>query len=158
MSLAAEDIIELTQNVWSSMLKMDLAFCDAAPDCESVPEPRCTPASWVVSSVEITGEWNGTVFLACTARFAERSAATMFDCDAADMEPGDVYDALGEMVNMVGGNIKAVLPPPCRTSLPTVIEVPEFDVEEFQGELRQELTFEHDGERLTVAILQRDAD
>jgi len=40
----------------------------------------------------------------------------------------DVCDALGELVNMIGGNLKSVLPPGESLSIPTVVEGSHYSV------------------------------
>ena len=53
-----------------------------------------------------------------TPTVAERLACVMFQVDEAS--PEEVRDLLGEMANLVGGNIKGMLPGPSRLSLPVV--------------------------------------
>ncbi|MCU0705946.1 MAG: chemotaxis protein CheX, partial [Fimbriiglobus sp.] len=43
-----------------------------------------------------------------------------FDTPSAEVTPAELADALGELANMVGGNLKALLPDGCRLSLPSV--------------------------------------
>ena len=40
----------------------------------------------------------------------------------------DVYDALGELANMIGGNLKSVLPRGVSLSLPSVVEGANYSV------------------------------
>jgi chemotaxis protein CheX len=46
----------------------------------------------------------------------------MLDLQQGAASPDDVRDALGELANMVGGNIKGLLPGPTQLSLPLVVE------------------------------------
>ena len=44
----------------------------------------------------------------------------MFGAEPGDLSDDEVSDALGELTNMVGGNIKSLLPAPSQLSLPSV--------------------------------------
>jgi hypothetical protein len=46
------------------------------------------------------------------ASFAAECAAIMYGRRAEELTPPEVLDAWGELVNMVGGNLKALLPAP----------------------------------------------
>ncbi len=74
----------------------------------------------LVGRVEITGEWEGAVTIDCEAELAARIAGAMFGVPGGTSEPEEIHDALGELANMAGGNLKSLLPAPSRLSLPTV--------------------------------------
>jgi chemotaxis protein CheX len=44
----------------------------------------------------------------------------MFDLPTEQLDDEQVGDALGELTNMIGGNIKSLIPGPSRLSMPTV--------------------------------------
>ena len=46
----------------------------------------------------------------------------MFDVEIEEVSPADVLDAVGELVNIVGGNLKGMLPSPTGLSLPSVTD------------------------------------
>lgn len=71
-------------------------------------------------SVEISGTTQMTVSVDCSEVLARRLGAAMFDVDEEALSIEDVVDALGEVANIIGGNIKALLPGPSELGLPTV--------------------------------------
>ena len=105
-----EDIEEVTRQVWESVFEL-----------EATPMPVDESLLTVTSSVQITGEWSGAVSVRMSAGLAERVATSMFETPADSLEEGDLEDAVGEMANMIGGNVKALLPGPSQLSLPTVV-------------------------------------
>jgi chemotaxis protein CheX len=107
-----EQIVGITQDVWSSFTGRPV---DPAPPAEALDGGEVT-----VGRVEVTGAWRGWVLLACPARLARTAAAAMFERPAETLTDGEVADALGELANMVGGNLKSVLPGPSRLSMPAV--------------------------------------
>jgi CheY-specific phosphatase CheX len=72
--------------------------------------------------VQISGAWDGAVTIQCSPDLARAAAAAMLEMEAAATSFDDVRDALGEIANMVGGNLKALLPGPTNLSLPLVVE------------------------------------
>ncbi len=81
------------------------------------------PASGVVSVVGIAGPWAGTGSLACTGAFACTMASSFLMAEFESMND-DVLDAVGEISNMVIGNVKTILEEkvgPLGLSTPTVI-------------------------------------
>ncbi len=77
------------------------------------------------SSVSITGSWTGHVVFASSTVAARRAAAAFLAMEMDEVSAEDLSDALGELANIVGGNVKAMLPPGALLSLPQVIMAPE---------------------------------
>ena len=71
-----------------------------------------------------TGEWQGLVEIACAPALARRVAAALFDEAAEDLDDADDRDAVAEIANVVGGNVKVLLPENCELSLPRLVESP----------------------------------
>jgi chemotaxis protein CheX len=107
-----EEISQLAAMIWDSVLGMTLVR-------RSRPGPD---GRHITGCVRMTGAWEGAVSIECGAEFARTAAAVMFGMDAAAASPADTRDAIGELANMAGGNVKALLPEPCRLSLPAVAE------------------------------------
>ena len=72
-----------------------------------------------------------------------------------DASASDLTDAIGELANVLGGNVKGLLPGPSLLSLPTVSaeEAPPRSV----SSEAQELWFLCSGEPLVVLVLQHAA-
>jgi chemotaxis protein CheX len=107
-----EEILAITRDVWESFTgrTIELADDQLRPDGGDV----------TVGSVTVTGEWQANVLLACPAQLARMAASAMFDLPAAQLDDEQVADALGELTNMIGGNVKSLIPGPSRLSMPTV--------------------------------------
>ena len=86
-----------------------------------VPLPGGAPDDALSSWVEIVGPWNGAVVLTCGRATAEELARCLLAQHAPPvLDQEDVDDALGELANVLGGNVKAVLPGPSVLGLPEV--------------------------------------
>ena len=107
-----EEVLAITRDVWESFTgrTVELAGDQVRPDGGDV----------TVGCVTVTGEWQGNVRLACPAQLAQMAASAMFDLPAAQLDDQQVADALGELTNMIAGNIKSLIPGPSRLSMPAV--------------------------------------
>ena len=120
--VTSENVVSIAQDVWGSFLSMDLEanpLGDDAPPIEGRTMTGC---------VHVTGEWQGSIFLECGVDAAQGAAEAMFGADPGTLSPDEVSDALGELTNMVGGNIKSLLPGPSALSIPSVAEGLEYTV------------------------------
>ena len=70
--------------------------------------------------MHVSGAWTGSVFLSCHTDVATAAAEAMFAADPGSLSSDEVSDAVGELTNMVGGNVKSLLPAPSRLSVPTI--------------------------------------
>lgn len=111
------DVQAIVEQVWSSFLG------ESEPVLARPMEPgQPFPADEAWSAaVSIAGGWDATVTVELSAALALSLTTTMLGlADADEAEDADVADAVGEVVNMVGGNIKSLMPGPSTLSLPAV--------------------------------------
>jgi chemotaxis protein CheX len=84
-----------------------------------VPMPGGPPDDAVSSWVDVVGPWTGSVVLTCARSTAEELARSLLKEHAPPvLDAEDVEDALGELANVVGGNVKGILPGPSVLGLP----------------------------------------
>jgi len=110
-NIGEKEMRAIAQNVWSATLGLELQA--VSENVRSVDDPT------LIASVQITGAWQGGVSVHCSCAQARRFAALMFGAEAS---ASDTRDAMGELTNMVGGNLKGCLTGPAQLSLPTVFE------------------------------------
>ena len=91
-----------------------------------VPVPGDLPEDTLSAWVDVVGPWTGSVVLTTGRRTAEElTRALLREHSPEVLEDEDVADAFGEIANVVGGNVKAVLPGPSVLGLPEVGTAPE---------------------------------
>jgi chemotaxis protein CheX len=150
MQIAESKICQLTESIWNSMLGLDVEKSDS---------PVKLGEGYYSGTIQISGAWDGEVSLDCSAELARSLAALMFGGEAETAASDEIRDALGELTNMLGGNIKSLLPGPCQLSLPNVTE--DLDHIDYQlrvqgGELLNEVGFYCEGGPLRITVVQRD--
>lgn len=115
--LSEDQLAAITVEVWGSLVEPESMAPVQFPDGEGEPD------RWVSASVEISGAWHGAVAVSTDDAGAHRIARALLRLDPQEAvtEP-DVADALGELANVVGGNVKASLPYETVLGLPRVAE------------------------------------
>jgi chemotaxis protein CheX len=112
------------------------------------------PASGVVSLVGLAGSWAGTGSLACTAEFACKLASSFLMAEYDSMND-EVLDAVGEISNMIIGNVKTILEEKLGSmglSTPTVIFGRNFQTRSSRNHEWIVVPFDCDGERMFVQM------
>lgn len=112
------DLAEMVEQVWEAYLDPE----GVSPLMQTYDENQ---PSEVHSSVSITGSWNGHIVYASSRAAAQRAASAFLAMELDEVSEEDISDTLGELANIVGGNVKAMLPPGAQLSLPQVVLAPE---------------------------------
>lgn len=146
LDVSSEDIASIVRTVFEATFAMNVE--------EAAPEPATSGA---VSSalVGISGQWDGAVIVDCSAGVATDLAGIMFGLPPDQVAKDHVEDTLGELANMIGGNLKALLPPPSGLSLPTVVEGRDYRVRVPGAEVVRDLWFALPDGRLRVLVAER---
>ncbi len=143
MNMLEAEIGQVAELVWESVLGVSLVR-------RTDPLPALDPV--MSACVRISGAWEGAVTIECSADFARTAAATMFGVEPPLVSVADSWDAIGELANMTGGNVKALLPEPCRLSLPSVAEGSALALRPQSGVLLTTVLFECQGSPLAVRL------
>jgi chemotaxis protein CheX len=114
--LDTQTVQSIADEVWPSLVGDGEAF---------VPVPVPPPAEVVSAWVDIIGPWTGSVVLTCAPATAEAlTESVLMTRPPTVVDEEDVADALGELANVLGGNIKSVLPGESRLGLPQIGSAP----------------------------------
>ena len=151
MQFHEQDLTTVTEEVWLSTLGLTVRRCDAMLTDQ-------LDVSTLDAFVNITGDWSGAVVLQCPTSLAQQVAREMFDLGSAEASLEDMQDALGELSNITGGNIKALMPGSCHLSLPAVIEGSNYSMRVPSAHVVTRLVFDCLEQPLVVTLLAADGD
>lgn len=133
-----------TQEVFSLMLACTL---------DVASEPPAEEALDITSMVGMAGQLCGVLTLRCSAKSAAHMASRMLGIDPEKAGP-EMWDAVGEICNMVAGNFKNKingLGDGCMLSVPTVITGADYNVHNMVNENLQ-TAFLFEGEPVIVCL------
>lgn len=120
MTIEEHVVHEIVGEIWGSMLDLETAPVDRCESPDTAREVR--------AAVQITGAWEGAVVIECDEVIAGAFTSAMLGLGDEPADESDVHDVVGELANMVGGNLKAVVGADARLSLPTVVVGANLDV------------------------------
>ena len=146
MTLDPKDIAEIEEiarDVWSSLLGLTVTAAAAPVAC---------PEEVVTAVVTVAGDAPGAVSVQTSGSGAREAAAAMFMMGADEVGPAEVADAMGELTNVVGGNVKTLLPGSNRLSLPVVLGGADADPRDLATPALAEVFLTCDGEPVLIAL------
>jgi CheY-specific phosphatase CheX len=146
MFIQASDVRQMMTEIWAGMLQIEMT-----PD----PCGHSSRHSGIGACVQITGAWEGAVRVDCSRALAQLATARFLGVEPEEVAIDQMRDAMGELANMSAGSVKPLLPPPCHLSLPAVADGTDYNFTVPNGEVLLRSDFEHEGEPMTVTILQR---
>jgi chemotaxis protein CheX len=130
--ILSSELSQIVESVFENMLGLQASERDT---------PWFPSGDRLTAVVQMAGEWNGAVLLECdrgqACRFAGRflSMATFGEVDDV------VRDVLGELANMISGNLKCVLTRGIRLSMPSVVDGSNYSVRVCKSEVGDRLAF-----------------
>jgi chemotaxis protein CheX len=117
-------IIEATREVFSTMVMMDPK--DDYPLKEPINRFKCS----ITGMVGFAGTYSGVISIHCPVALALTITSNMLGMECDEVNE-DLNDAIGEIANMLGGNVKQVLSKgglDVKLSIPTVIAGEDYTV------------------------------
>lgn len=109
--IRSDDLAQIVQAVFETTMNLE-AF--------EAQSPRLPLRERLVASVELKGGWNGEVLVECGAPQACRFAGHFLGTATPACADSVVLDVLGELANVIGGNLKSMLARGIQLSLPSV--------------------------------------
>jgi chemotaxis protein CheX len=112
-TLTADHLDEIVIRVWRRLMGETLT---------SVTETARPSGRAIVASVAVAEGWRGTIVLSCPGKTADRLASELHEMAPEQIDAVDRCDAVGELLNVVAGNLRVVLPSGSCFALPLTVE------------------------------------
>lgn len=90
---------------------------------------------------------------ACPKTLVRQAAAAMFKATPSAMTETELWNVIGELTHMLGGNLKSLLPAPCHLSLPSVIEGYNIPM---KGPVVERILLRCEGQPLQIILFERE--
>jgi chemotaxis protein CheX len=112
------DLVQIARSVFRTMVGTLVIPSDDSSIAYDLAHQSATDR--LVAIVEFSGVWNGALWLECSLAAASLFLKQMLPAGMRSSAAEDARDALGELANMLAGNLKSVLPRGIALSAPTV--------------------------------------
>lgn len=140
-----EDIRRIVADVFGTMLDLPVNPSTAKWSAD---------LDLVTAAVHFAGAWKGALLLECAPDQACRFAARLMPVPAPFSMNDDVRDTLGELSNMVAGNLKSVLEPGVGLSTPSVVEGADYTLRICGDNIVSRLAFSAGAAPFWVALVE----
>ncbi len=149
MDISTVELDRIASDIWSAMLGLTLEPHYDAPVFP--PDERVA-----TGIVQITGDFEGAVTIQLTGAKAREVAAVMFAMEPDEIGDEEVSDAVGELANMTGGNVKSTMCGTCQLSLPSVTSGRDYQVSVPGTAVRDRIGMTQDGDLVVITLLMRE--
>jgi chemotaxis protein CheX len=151
MQYLEREIRAFVEMIWSTVLRMDVT-----PEHNGgAPGP---PNSAIEGRIRIRGGWHGTIVLQTDEKLANRAASKMLClASGSTATDKDAQDAIAELTNILGGNLKALLPGPSQLGLPVAGPSNDHGLGPVRGHMLSELAFHCEALPLRVKLFEDEA-
>jgi len=110
MPIQKNYVEEIVKMIWSTTFSME-----ANPSAQKIElnDPGLDRVS-----IQITGKWNGVIVMFLSPKLLEKMTPVFFPSDSNEHSKEELGETLCELGNMVGGNIKNLMPSPSTLAIP----------------------------------------
>ena len=112
LRIGPDEVARMANDLFNAMLGMP--FNPEPQDSSGIAAPD------VQASIRISGDWAAECHVLASDELATRIANGMFGSEAGELSEAEIHDAMGEVVNVIGGNAKGMIDLDCALSLPCV--------------------------------------
>jgi len=128
-----DHLSQIVESVFETMFGLEVRGCVS---------PWFPGSDRLTAAVHLTGNWHGAVLLECSQGQACQFAAHFLSMDPGEIVDHVVRDVLGELANMISGNLKSGLAAGIHRSIPAVVDGSDYRMRVCGAEVCARLTFQ----------------
>ena len=132
LSIYRSDLAQIAESVFQTMLNLEVHQAEIS----WAPAPEM-----VTAAIYFAGAWKGAVLLECSRTQSYEFTHRLMSIEPPASINDDVRDAMGELANMLAGNLKSVLPHGIDLSMPSVVEGADYTLRVCGGSLIDRMPF-----------------
>lgn len=148
VEISPGELAQVVESVFGTMLGLEVRADET---------PWSPGADRLTAAVHLTGEWHGAVLVECGPEQACAFAGRLLSVGRPEGVDDVVRDVLGEVANMIGGNLKCVLTRGLRLSMPSVVSGSHYHLRVCRAGLHLHLGFTCAEGPFWVTVLAMDA-
>ena len=143
-AVSAEMLTQTVAAVFLNMMDLEVERCDT---------PWVADTQRLTASVHLAGDWSGALLFECSHRQACLFAGRFLGTEPPASVDGDVRDVLGELANMIGGNVKFAVAKGLTLALPSVTDGSDDGLRLCRSELQDRISFQCEHGLFWVTLL-----
>ena len=142
-----ETLAQIVESVFTTMMDLEVSISET---------PWIHDGDRLTSFVLLTGKWTGAVLFECNRWQACQFAGRILAMDPPSAVDDDVLDVLGELANVIGGNLKCAMPAGVHLSMPTVMEGSDYGLRICGLQVQERLAFDCADGHFWVSVLSKE--
>jgi chemotaxis protein CheX len=107
----------------------------------------------VTAAIYFTEPWKGAMVLECVLPLAFEFTARVMSVPMPTSVDADVCDSMGELVNMIAGNFKALMPAETGISIPSVVRGRDYVLQMRGSKTLSQIVFESEFGPCSVTLV-----
>lgn len=142
--LPPRELVPIVQSVFESMMNLDVELSETQWfACDDR----------ISAAIHLSGSWNGALLIECCQSTARELASRFLSMEPEEVVADDICDVLGELANMIAGNLKSLLASGTTLSTPTVVNGGDYSVRVCGVHVQDRLSFSCVNSQLWITIL-----
>jgi chemotaxis protein CheX len=141
----AEELEQTIASIFESMLGLTVT---------PVSSPGPEDTNRIAATVHFVGSWSAVILLEVSPATACLFAGRFLSMDTPESIDNDVRDVLGELANMIGGNLKSAVAPDATLSIPEVVDGPDFSLRLCGAGPVTRWAYEYEGGLFWISLIQ----
>jgi chemotaxis protein CheX len=125
-------VAQIVESVFTTMLELEVY-----PDTTPWMPAEDSMTSWV----QLQGKWEGVVMFECNRWQACQFAGLFLSIEPPNEVNEEVRDVLGEVANMIGGNVKCAVANGLGLSMPVILDGNDYRQQLSDFEVQERITF-----------------
>ena len=146
IDVSVESVNQIVESIFGTMMDLPVWESDM---------PWQPAGDRVTASVFLEGDWNGAVSLECNRDQACQFAGCFLSMEPPEAMDNDVRDVLGELANMIGGNIKSEMASTAHLSMPSVVDGGDYGLRICGSDVPERVAFNFKGGTFWVSVVTK---
>jgi chemotaxis protein CheX len=141
------ELAQIVEYVFGTMMNVEVSESN---------QPWAIGPDQLTATVHLAGDWRGALALECALQQACGFAARFLSMPQPALVDDVVRDVIGELCNMIGGNLKCVLAGGLKLSMPSVVDGADHNLRVCRARTKERLVFDCELGAFSVLVLREE--
>jgi CheY-specific phosphatase CheX len=138
------ELAQIVEYVFRTMVNLEVSESN---------RPWAFGPNQLTATIHLAGSWRGALALECAREQACAFAARFLSIPQPDLVDDLVRDVIGELCNMIGGNLKCVLAGGLNLSMPSVVDGADHNLRVCRARTKERLVLDCELGAFSIVVL-----